>query len=74
MFDELIRSLVLVRPLVALIVCVLVYLIFHRLSYVLLTLTISAVAVIWTLGSSVFRCRTLVPQIAIEGTSRGRFA
>ena len=50
MFDEVIRAFVLVLPVVGLIVCVLVYATFRRLSYVLLTLSIAAIAIVWSLG------------------------
>lgn len=50
MFDEVIRAFVLVLPVVALVICVLVWLIFHRLSYVLLTLLIAGIAITWSLG------------------------
>jgi len=50
MFDEVIRAFVLVLPVVALIVCVLVHAMFHRLAYVLLTLVIAAIAIAWALG------------------------
>lgn len=50
MFDEVYRALTRVLPIVALIVSVLVYVTFHRLSYVLLTLVIAGIAISWTLG------------------------
>lgn len=62
MFDEVIRAFVLVLPVVTLIVCMLVYVIFRRLSYVLLTLAIAAIAIVWALGvvSAVFGEITLL--------------
>ncbi len=50
MFDEVYRALTQILPIVALIVSVLVYVTFHRLSYVALTLVISGIAITWTLG------------------------
>jgi predicted RND superfamily exporter protein len=52
MFDEVIRALQGILPITALVVCVLVYITFHRLSYVFLTLIIAAIAIVWSIGLS----------------------
>jgi predicted RND superfamily exporter protein len=54
MFVEVIRAFIVVLPLVALIICVFVQWIFHRLSYVLLTLVIASTAIVWSLGATAF--------------------
>ena len=50
MFDEVLRALRQILPITALVVCAMVYFTFHRLSYVLLTLIIAAVAIVWSVG------------------------
>lgn len=50
MFDEVIRALKHILPITTLVVCVLVYSTFHRISYVVLTLVIAAIAIVWSLG------------------------
>ena len=50
MYDEVIRAIVWILPIVTLVVSLLVYGIYRRLSYVLLTLVIAGIAIAWTLG------------------------
>ena len=50
MYDEVIRAIVWILPIVTLVVSLLVYGIYRRLSYVLLTLLIAGIAIAWTLG------------------------
>ncbi len=50
MYEEVIVAIILILPIVALVVSLLVYGIYRRLSYVLLTLVIAGIAVAWTLG------------------------
>lgn len=50
MYEEVIRAIVWILPIVTLVVGVLVYGIYRRLSYVLLTLVIAGIAIAWTLG------------------------
>ena len=50
MYEEVIRAIVWILPIVTLVVSLLVYGIYRRLSYVLLTLVIAGIAVAWTLG------------------------
>jgi len=66
MYDEALHAILLVLPVVAGLVCVMVFVIFHRLSYVLLTLLIAAVAIAWTLGvtAAVFGRLTLLVAAA----------
>ena len=50
MFDEVLRTLQVVLPVTALLVSLLTMWVFHRLSYVFLTLVIAAVAATWSVG------------------------
>jgi len=50
MYEEVIRAIVWILPVVTLVVSLLVYGIYRRLSYVLLTLLIAGIAIAWTLG------------------------
>lgn len=50
MYDEVIQAIVWILPIVTLVVSLLVYGIYRRLSYVLLTLLIAGTAIVWTLG------------------------
>ena len=49
-FDEVDRAFFVILPVVVAIVFALVYIIFHRLSYVFLTLGIAGIAILWTFG------------------------
>ncbi len=50
MYEEVIRAIAWILPIVALVVSLLVFAIYRRLSYVLLTLLIAGIAIAWTLG------------------------
>ena len=50
MFEEIIRTFTYIVPVCAIVISVLTFVLFRRLSYVLLTMIIATVAVIWSLG------------------------
>ena len=54
MFEEVLRTLQLVLPVTAIIVSLLTLWVFHRLSYMLLTLVIAAIAATWSVGMTAF--------------------
>ena len=54
MFREVNRNLGLLLPIGAVVICVIVYGVFHRVSLIVLTLGIAMVAIVWSLGAASF--------------------